>query len=162
MSGYLLEDGTIDSAVDDAGWMATGDLCSMDDDGVVTFHGRLREVIIRGGNNVYPAEVEQAMSDHELIAEIAVFGVPDPRLGERVVAALIPKAGAVPDVEDLTAYAAARLGQQKRPVEWILVSDFPRTSTGKVRKHILRQGYEDGQYRPLRRERATPASKQTS
>ena len=157
MSGYLLEDGTVDTAVDDAGWMATGDLCSMDDDGVVTFHGRLREVIIRGGNNVYPAEVEQAMSEHELIAEIAVFGVPDQRLGERVVAALIPKAGAVPDVEGLTEYAAARLGQQKRPVEWILASDFPRTSTGKVRKHILRQGFEDGHYRTLRPEPSRPS-----
>ena len=157
MSGYLREDGTVDSAVDEAGWMATGDLCSMDDDGVVTFHGRLREVIIRGGNNVYPAEVEQAMSDHELIAEIAVFGVPDPRLGERVVAALIPKSAAAPDVEELTEFAAERLGQQKRPVEWILVSDFPRTSTGKVRKHLLREGYRDGQYRPLRREPSRPS-----
>ena len=157
MSGYLREDGTVDSAVDEAGWMATGDLCSMDDDGVVTFHGRLREVIIRGGNNVYPAEVEQAMSEHESIAEIAVFGVPDPRLGERVVAALIPKSVAAPDVEELTEFAAARLGQQKRPVEWILVSDFPRTSTGKVRKHLLREGYRDGQYRPLRREPSRPS-----
>jgi fatty-acyl-CoA synthase len=157
MSGYLLEGGSIDAAVDDVGWMATGDLCSMDDDGVVTFHGRLREVIIRGGNNVYPAEVEQAMSAHESIAEIAVFGVPDPRLGERVVAALISNPGAAPNVEDLTAYAAARLGQQKRPVEWILVSDFPRTSTGKVRKHLLREGYENGQHRPLHPEPSRPS-----
>jgi acyl-CoA synthetase (AMP-forming)/AMP-acid ligase II len=100
------------------------------------------------------------MSAHESIAEIAVFGVPDPRLGERVVAAVISNPGAAPNVEDLTAYAAARLGQQKRPVEWILVSDFPRTSTGKVRKHLLRQGYEGGQYRPLHRERATPVAKE--
>jgi acyl-CoA synthetase (AMP-forming)/AMP-acid ligase II len=157
MSGYLLNDGSTDAAVDDAGWMATGDLCSMDDDGVVTFHGRLREVIIRGGNNVYPAEVEQAMSAHEKIAEIAVFGVPDARLGERVVAAVIPASGATVHVEELTEFAEARLGQQKRPVEWILVSDFPRTSTGKVRKHLLRQGYGDGQYRPLRREPSRPS-----
>jgi fatty-acyl-CoA synthase len=149
MSGYLREDGTADSAVDGAGWMATGDLCSMDEDGVLTFHGRLREVIIRGGNNVYPAEVEQAMSEHELIAEIAVFGVPDERLGERVVAAVIPKSGAALDVEQLTVFAATRLGQQKRPAEWVLALDFPRTSTGKVRKHVLRDGYRDGRYRRL-------------
>ena len=144
MTGYVQEDGTVEPAVDDAGWMATGDLCSMDDDGVLTFHGRLREVIIRGGNNVYPAEVEQAMSEHELIAEIAVFGVPDPRLGERVVAAVIPRPGATPGPEELTEFAAARLGQQKRPVEWMVVPEFPRTSTGKVRKHLLQQQYRDG------------------
>lgn len=144
MSGYVQQDGTVDPALDGAGWMATGDLCSMDDDGVLTFRGRLREVIIRGGNNVYPAEVEQAMSANESIAEIAVFGVPDPRLGERVVAAVIPKPGATPGPAELTEFAAARLGQQKRPAEWMVVPEFPRTSTGKVRKHILQQQYRDG------------------
>ena len=69
----------------------------MDDDGVLTFRGRLREVIIRGGLNIYPAEVEHAMTAHESISEIAVFGVPDERLGERVVAAVLPKPGTVAD-----------------------------------------------------------------
>lgn len=139
MSGYLRPDGTLDRAVDEAGWRKTGDLCSMDDDGVVTFRGRLREVIIRGGTNIYPAEVEQAMTAHESIAEIAVFGMPDERLGERVVAAVIAKPGAVADPTQLSEFAQEQLSTQKRPSEWIVVDNFPRTGAGKVQKHRLRQ-----------------------
>ena len=141
MSGYLRADGTLDAATDDSGWRGTGDLCSMDDDGVVTFRGRRREVIIRGGANIYPAEVEQAMTAHESIAEIAVFGVSDERLGERVVAAVIPKTGAAAHPADLAAFAQEQLSSQKRPTEWFVVDDFPRTSAVKVRKHLLRDRF---------------------
>jgi fatty-acyl-CoA synthase len=146
MSGYLRADGSVDDVTDDFGWRQTGDLCSLDVDGVLTFHGRSREVIIRGGTNIYPAEVEQALSGHDSIAEVAAFGVPDARLGERMVAAVITVGGGVVSLADLSRYAAARLSSQKRPTEWIVVSEFPRTSTGKVRKHALRQWYEDGNY----------------
>lgn len=144
MSGYLQADGSVDDALDAGGWRRTGDLCSMDDAGIVTFHGRIREVIIRGGLNVYPAEVEQALSVHESIAEIAVFGTADARLGERVVAAAIPTPGMAVDVAGLTELAAGRLSSYKRPVDWVEVSTLPRTSTGKVRKHLLREWYESG------------------
>jgi fatty-acyl-CoA synthase len=144
MTGYLRADGTLDPAADDADWRGTGDLCSMDEDGVLTFHGRSREVIIRGGTNIYPAEVEQAMTAHDSIAEIAVFGVPDERLGERVVAAVIPKPGTVADHAELAAFAETRLSRQKRPTAWMVVDDFPRTSTGKVRKHLLRERFSAG------------------
>jgi fatty-acyl-CoA synthase len=144
MSGYLQADGSVDPAVDSAGWRRTGDLCSMDVAGIVTFRGRIREVIIRGGLNVYPAEVEQAVSTHESICEIAVFGVTDERLGERVVAAAIPSAGVPLGITGLNELAAIRLSSYKRPAEWISVSTFPRTSTGKVRKHLLREWYESG------------------
>ena len=144
MSGYLRSDGSLDPAVDAGGWRGTGDLCSMDSDGVVTFHGRIREVVIRGGLNVYPAEVEQAISTHETVSEIAVFGVPDQRLGERVVAAVVPALRANIDVAELNALAEVRLSSYKRPTEWVVVTTLPRTSAGKVRKHVLREWYEAG------------------
>jgi fatty-acyl-CoA synthase len=144
MSGYLLSDGSLDPAVDSGGWRGTGDLCSMDEDGVVSFRGRSREVVIRGGLNIYPAEVEQAISTHETVSEIAVFGVPDQRLGERVVAAVIPAPHAEVKVAELAAVAAVRLSSYKRPAEWVVVATLPRTSTGKVRRHILRAWYENG------------------
>ena len=144
MSGYLQQDGSLDQAADAHGWRRTGDLCSMDDDGVLTFHGRLREVIIRGGLNVYPAEVEQAISTHQCVSEIAVFGVTDSRLGERVIAAVIPAAGAAFDRTALSELATERLSSYKRPVDWVVVSTLPRTSTGKIRKHALTEWYETG------------------
>lgn len=144
MTGYLRPGGGLDPAADDDGWRRTGDLCSMDATGVLTFRGRIREVVIRGGLNVYPAEVEQVIATHETVSEVAVFGVPDSRLGERVVAAVIPGAGAAIDLDELTTLSAKRLSAYKRPAEWIIASTFPRTSTGKVRKHLLREWYEDG------------------
>ena len=144
MSGYLQADGTLDPAVDAEGWLRTGDLCSMDDDGVLVFHGRLREVIIRGGLNVYPAEVEQALSTHESVSELAVFGVSDQRLGERVVAAVLPAGQTTVDVADLASLADGTLNKYKRPTEYFVVSQLPRTSSGKVRKHLLQKWYAEG------------------
>jgi acyl-CoA synthetase (AMP-forming)/AMP-acid ligase II len=143
MSGYLQPDGTLDPALDNQGWLCTGDLCCMDDEGVLTFGGRIREVIIRGGANVYPAEVEQALQAHAAVAEAAVFGVADKRLGERVVAAVI-LAGDGVDSSTLASFAQSKLSRHKRPTEWICAKTLPRTSTGKVRKHLLQQWYEDG------------------
>jgi len=144
MSGYLRPDGSLDPAVDDAGWLHTGDLCSIDDQGVLTFRGRIREVIIRGGVNIYPAEVEHALATHEFVAEVAVFGVPDPRLGERVVGTILSRSGAHIGPDEMAEFAKSKLSQHKCPSEWIVASTLPRTSTGKVRKHLLRQWYEDG------------------
>jgi fatty-acyl-CoA synthase len=144
MSGYVQPDGTLDPALDEQGWMRTGDLCTMTDDGVLTFRGRIREVIIRGGANVYPAEVEQTLQAHPSVAEIAVFGVADERLGERVVAAVIPAADHRVEPDVLTSFAQRKLSPNKRPTDWILAKTLPRTSTGKVRKHLLRQWYEEG------------------
>ncbi|MCX4095707.1 class I adenylate-forming enzyme family protein [Nocardia sp. alder85J] len=147
MTGYLQGDGSIDPATDTAGWRGTGDLCSMDADGVVTFHGRIREMIIRGGLNVFPAEVERVVSAHGSVSEVAVFGVHDPRLGERVVAAILPSAHHAVDLDDLASLAEEQLSHYKRPSEWIIVRKVPRTSTGKIRKHQLREWYENGSIR---------------
>jgi acyl-CoA synthetase (AMP-forming)/AMP-acid ligase II len=144
MTGYLRDDGSLDTAIDSDGWRRTGDVCSMDDDGLVTFRGRTRDVIIRGGLNVYPAEVEQALSVHESVAEVAVFGIPDSRFGETVVAALLPAPGGSVDVAALKDIAAEHLSSYKRPEDWVVVAELPRTSTGKVRKHVLQESYGRG------------------
>jgi acyl-CoA synthetase (AMP-forming)/AMP-acid ligase II len=144
MSGYLRDDGSLDPATDSDGWRRTGDVCSMDDDGWVTFRGRSRDVIIRGGLNVYPAEVEQALSVHESVSEVAVFGIPDSRFGEAVVAAVLPGADGTVDVAALKDIAAEQLSSYKRPEDWVVVTELPRTSTGKVRKHVLRERYDNG------------------
>jgi fatty-acyl-CoA synthase len=144
MSGYLQPGGGLDNATDDEGWHQTGDLCSMDADGVLTFHGRIREVIIRGGQNIYPAEVEHKISVLETVSEVAVFGAKDARLGERVIAAVVPAAGAAIDVTRLASLAATQLSAYKRPAEWYVAGTLPRTSTGKVRKNLLRDWYENG------------------
>jgi fatty-acyl-CoA synthase len=140
MSGYLQADGSVYHAVDDAGWLHTGDLCSMDDQGILTFRGRVREVVIHDGENIYPAEVEHVLMTHPSVAEAAVFGAPDDRLGERVIAAVLPRAGTRIDAEELDAFAHTQLSRPKRPAEWIPVATLPRTSTGKVRNMCCASG----------------------
>lgn len=133
MSGYLGEDGTLADMTDGNGWMATGDLCSMRE-GVITFHSRAREVVIRGGENIYPAEIEAVLSACPEVAEVAVFGIPDHRLGEQVAAAVRGVGGVTVDIDAVASYAETNLPRRKRPVAWFPVADFPRTSTGKIRK----------------------------
>ncbi|MGW0043327.1 class I adenylate-forming enzyme family protein [Rhodococcus sp. NPDC003348] len=136
MTGYLDAAGRPVSVCDTNGWLRTGDLCSIRN-GVITFHSRIRDVVIRGGENLYPAEIESVISAMPGVAEVVVFGAPDVRLGERPVAAVRPVAGWTITEADLAEYAAGRLSRQKRPTEWLIVPDFPRTSTGKVRRHDL-------------------------
>ncbi|QPG44123.1 MULTISPECIES: class I adenylate-forming enzyme family protein [unclassified Rhodococcus (in: high G+C Gram-positive bacteria)] len=136
MSGYLAEDGSITRVVDENGWMRTGDLCSMSD-GIVRFHSRVRDVVIRGGENLYPVEIESVVLEYPGVQEAAAFGIPDVRLGERLAVAVLCGPDRTPDLVDLDRFVAERLPRRKRPSEWFLVDDFPRTSTGKVRKAEL-------------------------
>ncbi|HNP56737.1 MAG TPA: class I adenylate-forming enzyme family protein [Gordonia sp. (in: high G+C Gram-positive bacteria)] len=136
MDGYLADDGALAVVTDVRGWMATGDLCSMQD-GVITFHARSRDVVIRGGENLYPAEIEPVIAEHPAVREVTVFGLSDARLGETVAAAVLPVPGATIDTDELDAFAAERLARSKRPTRWFIVEDFPRTSTGKIRRADL-------------------------
>ncbi|MFC5747927.1 class I adenylate-forming enzyme family protein [Actinomadura rugatobispora] len=122
------------------GWLRTGDICSMDAGGVLRVHGRSREVIIRGGENIYPREVEEALLAHDAVADAAVVGLPDERLGEKVAAfvRLVPGAAAGPG--ELEFFARSRLAAFKVPRVWDFVEGFPLTASGKIRKHVLREG----------------------
>lgn len=136
MTGYLDDSGDVRTVTDEHGWMRTGDLCSLED-GIVTFHSRIRDVVVRGGENLYPAEIEPVIAKLPAVAEVSIFGLPDVRLGERLVAAVRTVPGADLTAEALTSYCAEHLPRRKQPTEWFFVEDFPRTSTGKVRKPEL-------------------------
>jgi long-chain acyl-CoA synthetase len=113
-----------------------GDLGRLDDDGYLFLDGRREDLVISGGVNVYPVEVENALRGHPGVEDVAVFGVPDDQWGQRVCAAVVGSASAA----ELTAYARERLSPAKRPKQWRFVDDLPRTATGKVRRLDLAGG----------------------
>jgi fatty-acyl-CoA synthase len=124
--------------IDADGWLHTGDLGAMDVEGFVASHGRKRDVVIRGGENIYPDEVENAMLEHPAVAAVAVVGAPDDRFGEVPVGFVVPVLGAEIDAADLTSFGRAKLAAFKIPKRWITVDSFPLTASGKVRKIDLR------------------------
>jgi fatty-acyl-CoA synthase len=128
--------------LDGDGWLHTGDLCSMDGRGVIRIHGRVRDVIIRGGENIYPAEVEDVLLRHPGVAYVAVIGLPDERWGEIPVACYRAFPGARPDPDDLARHARIALAAYKVPRRWIEVDSFPLTASGKVKKFELRAQLE--------------------
>ena len=149
MRSPLTMDAYIDRAdegrtLSDDGWLHTGDLCSMDEAGVISIHGRVRDVIIRGGENIYPAEVEDVMLRHPNVADVAVLGLPDHRWGEVPVACYRPSVlGPAPDAA-LIEFARESLAGFKVPRRWVAMDSFPLTPAGKVKKFILQQRLIDG------------------
>ena len=119
------------------GWLRTGDLGSMEPDGVVTFHGRVREVIVRGGENLYPREIEEALLSHPEVLEVAVLGRPDERWGETVAAFVRQAPGAALTGAELETHLGDRLARHKVPRTWRFVEEFPLTPSGKIRKTEL-------------------------
>ncbi|NMO91584.1 AMP-binding enzyme [Actinomycetospora sp. TBRC 11914] len=101
-------------------------------------------MIISGGENVYSAEVENALAAHPDIAEVAIVGVPDPRWGETPVAVIVPRASTAPTVEELRSWADGRLASYKRPARVVCVSELPRNASGKVEKHLIRDRLGQG------------------
>lgn len=121
------------------GWYHTGDVGHLDDDGWLYVSDRLRDMVISGGENVYPAEVEAVLGEHPGVAEIAVVGRPDERFGEIGVAFVVPADPASPpSLDTIREWAADRLARYKHPRELVVVDDLPRTALGKVTKHVLR------------------------
>lgn len=132
------------------GWLRTGDLGTMDSRGYVRVTGRLKDMIIRGGENIYPAELEACLMEHPAVAIAVVFGKPDPTWGEAVCAALLLRGGmAQPTPEALRDHCRARLAPHKAPVRWFTCEAFPMTGSGKVQKFRLRELAEGGQLREL-------------
>lgn len=124
---------------DDEGqtWLHTGDLAYRDEAGRYFIVGRKKEMFISGGENVYPAEIEQALYDHPGVAECAVVGVPDERWGEVGLAAVVSKPGTVPDEEELRAFVRERLAGYKTPKRWVFPDELPKSGAGKILKHDL-------------------------
>jgi fatty-acyl-CoA synthase len=139
MLGYWDDPEVTAKAVDPAGWMHAGDLAVMDADGYVRVVGRIKDVIIRGGENVYPREVEEFLHTVPGVAEAQVVGVPCDRYGEEVVAWVRPAAGAALTADRLRAACVGRIATYKIPRHWKLVDAFPLTVTGKVQKFRIRE-----------------------
>ncbi|MFD6925650.1 AMP-binding protein [Streptomyces sp. NPDC059944] len=144
MLGYWEEPERTAEAVDSARWMHTGDLATMRDDGYVEIVGRIKDMIIRGGENIYPREIEEFLYAHPKIADVQVVGVPHERYGEEVLACVIPRDPADPlTLEELRSFCEGRLAHYKIPSRLRVLESFPMTVSGKVRKIELRETYAE-------------------
>ena len=139
MLGYWNNDAATEGAIDAAHWMHTGDLATMDDAGYVNIVGRIKDMIIRGGENIYPREVEEFLYAHPDISDVQVIGVPSERYGEEVMAWVKPRDGATLTAESLEAFCRGRIATNKIPGYWKFVDAFPMTVTGKVQKYLMRE-----------------------
>jgi acyl-CoA synthetase (AMP-forming)/AMP-acid ligase II len=140
MREYWRDPRRTSEVLDDDGWLSTGDAGFLDERGYLTLVGRKSEMYIRGGYNVYPAEVEGVLSGHAAVEQVAVVGVPDRVLGEIGLAFVVPAAGAAPDLEALRAHCRAVLADYKSPDRLEIVDALPLTSVGKVDKRALLAG----------------------
>lgn len=146
MIGYHANEEATARTIDPQGWLHTGDLGAMDERGYLRITGRVKEMIIRGGENLFPAEIENVLLEHPAVAEVAVVGLPDDRWGEIVACFVRAERGQGVTRDELHAHCRAHMSPQKTPVVWCEVSDYPLTGSGKIRKFELRDGFARGQY----------------
>lgn len=146
--GYWRDPGATAEAFADGGWYRTGDVAMLSADRYLTIVDRAKDMIISGGENIYPAEVEAAVAEHPEVADVAVIGVPDATWGEAVHAVIIPAAGALSAPEDIIAWTRQRLAHFKCPKSAQFVTELPRTATGKVLKRQLREHLAGTAIRP--------------
>jgi fatty-acyl-CoA synthase len=139
MEGYWEDPQKTDQAVDAEGWMHTGDLAVMDDDGYVQIVGRLKDMIIRGGENVYPREIEEYLFTHPDVVDAQVIGVPDERFGEEIMAWIHKRRGSDLAESDVIEYCTGRIAHFKVPRYVRFVEEYPMTVTGKIQKYKLRE-----------------------
>ncbi len=139
MLGYWNEPEKTDEAIDRARWMHTGDLAVMDGEGYLRIVGRIKDMVIRGGENLYPREVEEFLYGHPDVADVQVVGVPDARYGEELMAWIVPRGGAEIDRDAIAEYCDGKIARHKVPRYVATVDEFPMTVTGKVQKFKLRE-----------------------
>lgn len=139
MLGYWNDEERTKEAVDSSGWMHTGDLATIDEDGYCRIVGRIKDMVIRGGENVYPREVEEYLYRHPDIQDVQVFGVPDAKYGEELCAWIVSKSGASIDEDSVRKFCQHRISHYKIPRYIRFVESFPSTVTGKVQKFAMRQ-----------------------
>lgn len=139
MRGYWENDEATAAAISSSGWMHTGDLAVMDEQGTVRIVGRLKDVIIRGGENIYPREVEELLRGHPGVSDAQVIGIPHERYGEQVMAWVRPKEGTQLDASELTSFCRGRISRSKIPALWRFTDTFPTTASGKIQKFRMRQ-----------------------
>jgi len=139
MLGYWDDEERSAQAIDRAGWMHTGDLATMDADGYCNIVGRIKDMVIRGGENIYPREIEEFLYRHPAIQEVQVFGVPDERFGEELCAWIRVRAGEALSAEAVKDFCKDQIAHYKVPRHIRFVDEFPMTVTGKMQKFVMRE-----------------------
>jgi fatty-acyl-CoA synthase len=139
MAGYYHMPEKTAEAIDRDGWLHTGDLATMNERGYVNIVGRLKEMVIRGGENIFPREIEELLIRHPKVADAQVLGVPDSFFGEELLAVVMPKEGVQLTEQELREYCKDQISHQKIPRYFQSVTAFPMTASGKVQKFVLRE-----------------------
>jgi len=139
MRGYWNDPERTAEAIDADGWMHTGDLAVMDEDGYVNIVGRSKDMVIRGGENIYPREVEEFLYTHPAVLDVQVIGVPDAKYGEQLLAAIRLQPDATVSEDEIREFCRGRIAHYKVPQYVRFVDEFPMTVTGKVQKYKLRE-----------------------
>ena len=139
MKGYFKMQDATETAIDEDGWLHTGDLGVVDENGYFKVTGRIKDMIIRGGENVYPREIEEFLHAHDKISDVHVVGVPDEKYGEQVLAAIQLREGESATADELREYCAGKIARHKIPRYFEFVKEFPMTASGKVQKYKLRE-----------------------
>jgi fatty-acyl-CoA synthase len=139
MKGYYKMPEETAKAIDAEGWLHTGDLAVMDENGYCKITGRIKNMIIRGGENIYPREIEEFLYTHPKVSDVQVYGVPDRKYGEQVMAAIVPKKGVELTEEDVREFCRGRIANYKIPLYVKFVEGYPMTASGKIQKFKLRE-----------------------
>jgi fatty-acyl-CoA synthase len=139
MLGYWQDASSTRQAIDAGRWMHTGDLATMDEQGYVNIVGRIKDMVLRGGENIYPREVEEFLYNKPEVADVQVIGVPDLKYGEELMAWVKLRPGASLSADELRAYCKGRIATYKIPRYWKFVDGFPMTVTGKIQKFKMRE-----------------------
>ena len=139
MKGYYKMDEKTEEVLDEDGWLRTGDLAVMDEGGYVRITGRAKDMIIRGGENVYPREVEEFLYTHPEVSDVQVYGVPDEKYGEEVAAAVKKRPGSGLTEDDVREFCRESIAHYKVPRYVDFVDEYPMTASGKIQKYKLRE-----------------------
>jgi fatty-acyl-CoA synthase len=139
MKGYYKDPSATKDAIDQDGWLHTGDFAVMDENGYCRITGRLKDMIIRGGENIYPREIEEFLYQHPKVLDVQVIGVPDEVYGEEVMAWIIPKKGEILSAQEIKDYCSGRISRHKIPRFIEFIDSYPMTASGKIQKYKLRE-----------------------
>jgi len=149
MTGYWNKPDATAQTIDAEGWLRTGDAGYLDEDGYLYIHDRVKDMIISGGENIYPAEVENALYSHPKIADVAVIGVPDEKWGETVMAYIVAKDGETLESDEVIAYARTQIAGFKCPKRVAFIPALPRNASGKILRRELRAPHWKGHDRAV-------------
>jgi fatty-acyl-CoA synthase len=143
MHGYWDDPAKTAEAIDAEGWMHTGDLATMDAEGYVNIVGRIKDLVIRGGENIYPREIEEFLYRHPAVQDVQVVGVPDAKYGEEICAWIVLKPGQTTTDVELREFCKGQIAHYKIPRYMRFVNEFPMTVTGKIQKFKIRDAMKD-------------------